>query len=399
MIIKKAQTIRRLALFFAIMASGGTLLIPRELWVILTAIFALASLKWRVTLNLSDRLIIVWIIGVVTLQFAIEGYANPASLLSKTVTYLAAFLLLKVYVLNGAQSLRQDLFAILSLFALQAIITSALGNTAPGIFSSIAIGELVYYHIAFVFNFHYVHNIVTPIIRPNGLFYEPGVYQIYLSIFLFLSLFWKRDLRWGAVALCAVLTTLSTIGVIIASIQVIAFSVSYILKARGPKLVLGIYLIPVATAAILFLAFDNANDKILGDGRGSAIARQFDLQVGLNIVADNPLFGIGFATDAYRARSRQLTSLVMDLPEHDAEDRANSNGLLQIPISIGIPLALPLFIALFRQQFFEKRVIFVATVLLSLGGQSLSFTVFFLFLFFSGMMLPPKRARTTINAV
>lgn len=385
-----AQTIRRLALFSAIMASGGTLLIPREAWLVLTALLALSSLRFRIGLGIGDSIILLWVFSVTLLQLAIDGYANPVSLLSRLFTFLTALLLLKLYSRNKYLYIKSDLFFILSIFAVQAIITSLLGNTIPGAFEALQVGELVYYHIGYIFNFHYPHNIVSSTIRPNGLFYEPGVYQIYLSIFLFQTLFWKRDLRWIVIALCAVLTTLSTIGVIIAVIQIIVFSISYLSKAKGPNLLLGCLAIPIAIGALLAVTIDNASDKFLGEGRGSTIARVFDAQVGANIIAENPLRGIGFSTDAYQAHSRQMTFLVTDLPEREAENRRNSNGLLQIPISIGIPLSLPLFIGLFRQRLFERRLLFALIIALSLAGQSLSFSVFFMMIFFSGMIANSK---------
>ncbi|OZA19993.1 MAG: hypothetical protein B7Y02_00150, partial [Rhodobacterales bacterium 17-64-5] len=57
----------------------------------------------------------------------------------------------------------------------------------------------------------------------------------------------------------------------------------------------------------------------------------------------------------------------------------------QMFYTIGIPLALPLFIALFRQSLFQHRIIVGVLILLSLIGQSLTFSIFFLFLIFSGM--------------
>lgn len=400
MIIQKSRSLRIMALFFAIMASGGTLLIPREVWVVFTLIAALMALRWKVSLRSNETYIYVWIAAVTLLQLALGGADELMSVASRLTTSLAAFFLLKAYLSQGLDAFQRDAFDVLKPLAIIAIATSILGNVVPNSFSPLAVGDLVYYHLGYILNFHYVHNVVTPLIRPNAVFYEPGVLQIYLTIFMYLAFFWRNSIFWSAISLISLLTTISTIGILNAVFLLCFGLVNLSQKLRGKKLILMITLIVTALPGTYVLLSSNINEKFYGADRGSAIARQYDLATGINIIREHPITGIGFSTDAYQNQSAALGYKNTELAFEHAVERANSNGIVQIFFSIGIPLALPLLIGMFRQRLFQRRIVLGFILFTSLLGQSLAFSVFFLFIFFSGMLVklqPVSRSQRIIS--
>lgn len=382
---------RRMALFFAIMASGGNLIVNREVWVVGAFLAALNSLRWRVVVPTEFSIIFAWIVAVTALQLVGHGAADVMSILSRLFTFLTAMLLLSIYYEIGRRPLADDLFALLKLMTVQAIMTSVVGNLAPQLFSTLDIKGIVYHHIAFVLNFHYVNNVTAPFIRPDGFFYEPGVYQIYLSIFLFLAMYVRRSLRWSAIGLVALMTTTSTIGLLLAAFLIFAFPFTQGRKLSGRKLVTAILVLLIAGPVIGVAAAQNFERKIFGDGRGSFVARQYDFFTGLNILSASPVTGIGFSAQNYLDSKQYSGSDKARISRSDALARRNSNGIMQIFFAVGVPLGLFLFIGLVRQELFEKGFIVSVIVVLSLMGQSLPFTVFFMMIAFSGMMIPPRQ--------
>ena len=389
---RQGRSIRIAALFFAMMASGGNLIVPRELWVVLTLVASLIALRGRPPMAASRMLIYVWITLVTLLLMVLYGQDQLISTLSRLAIFVSALLLLEIYLAKGAAYLRDDLLVILKLMALQAIATSVIGNVAPSIFSTIDVGGLIYHHLGFVLNFHFAHNVPTSFIRPNGFFYEPGVFQFYLALFLYICLFWKRDLTWAAIGLVALLTTLSTIGLMAAVFLLLAAAISLSQTARGAKVVASLVIIIGAMPFVAFIAINNASAKFHGEDRGSFVARQYDLFTGLNLIQAKPLTGIGFDSDSYLFHSAKLGYAATGLDRASASERLNTNGIVQIFYAIGIPLGLPLFIAIFRQVLLPRRYIVAVILLLSLSGQSLAYSVFFMFILFSGMLVRNKRA-------
>ena len=73
----------------------------------------------------------------------------------------------------------------------------------------------VYQTLLGVFNYHVIVDDLTSIIRPDGFFFEPGVYQIYLNLYLYLALFVFRRPLQALLAAAAVLSTQSTTGMAI----------------------------------------------------------------------------------------------------------------------------------------------------------------------------------------
>jgi hypothetical protein len=100
-------------------------------------------------------------------------------------------------------------------------------------------------------------------VRNQGLFWEPGVLQVFLNILLFLSLFVRRfKLSLVGLISFAVLSTLSTTGLLIMILQFVVYSTTVIRK--------NILLLPLFIALLLgfyTLSSLNLSDKILGDGQ------------------------------------------------------------------------------------------------------------------------------------
>ena len=388
-------SLRRAALLGAILISGGLMLFPRELILLLIIVLSLVIIDLRLPTRRTMGPLFSLLAVILVVTLVRQGPVSIGSLVSRFANYLAAVLLLQVYLRAPAGSLVRDLRALLQPMAWQAIATVVLAHTVGGFFMPLAIGEHDYLTLLGLFNYHITVVDLTSLIRPDGFFFEPGVFQIYLNLYLYLALFVFRQRLQVALAVLAVLATQSTTGLVICLLLLGAALAKYVavgsLRRRAAAAAIALILAP----PMLYLGYDNITEKLFGAAQGSSWAREYDLFTGLNIIAENPLLGIGFEVDRYLAASGRVGFEDTLLTSAQLEERPTSNGLVQLFYSLGIPLGLVFAFGLFRQKLFSHRILIGLWLTLSLFGEALLFTPFFLLIVLSAFLVVPttRRAR------
>jgi hypothetical protein len=393
--MRRSDLNRRAILLLAILMSGGSLLFPRLPILALIVLLCLAARQWRIDLRreLLPALLLL------TAIFAIAVFRTEAGSVESTLVrfanFVAGLLLLDVYLHAGAQSLQRDLFAILKPMVWQAILTVILGETVNWLFLPVDVQDTIYFTLLGIFNYHVTLEDSNTLIRPDGFFYEPGVFQIYLNIFIYLALFVYRRIGWAAFGVIALFATQSTTGVVICLIVAGSYvTTRYINRGSIALRIAKVFLAVLLIVPLAYLAANNIREKTSGESQGSFLVRQYDLLTGINVVLEHPLTGIGFDYDQYHRAANRLGYADTTLPGKLTEDRSNSNGVVFLLYSIGIPLAIPFFIGIFRQVLLpQQRLLVGVLLLLSLSGESIIFTPFFLMLIFSGIMLRRRPAR------
>lgn len=323
------------------------------------------------------------------------------SLLSRAVNFIASIMLLNMYLNERKTTLRDDLYFILKLMSYQALITSILGNFAPGLFhpaQSSVVATRTYQTIGYVFTFH-----MTPLdtfVRPDGLFFEPGVLQIYLCIYLYLALHEYDDWRQGALAMAGIVSTYSTSGSIVSLLVIAAYLVNK-LRREGitKRTTIYIYATLVMSPLIGLYVSINLSEKFSGARESSYLARQSDFYTALNIISANPIIGVGFTKEEYlkAAVSARWASPLFPIEVLYEED--TTNGVLSIIYSVGIPISTILFIGLYRQVFFREKMLFLMLLILSLLGQKLFLSNFILMLCFSGLVGKRWTEQLSVNVL
>lgn len=388
--LQPVQTARYAALFSAFMASGGNPIVPREVWVVLTILLCLYLSGWKLRVDRHLRLVYAWVILTLVLVTFIQPMPPVSSVLSRLMVFISAVLVLQVYLKAGTAQLYEDLFAILRLMAIQAILTPLLGTLLPQIFMIVNVNGVAYHSLAFIFNFHYVHDEIAQYVRANGFFYEPGVFQFFLSIFLYLCLFWKVSVKWSLIACLAILSTWSTIGFGVIGLLVPIAMVTTMRQRRGQTLIISMLLIILAAPVVVKMARDNVSDKLTGELSGSFLARQYDLYTGINIIQDKTLTGIGFSVERYLSYSRINGFAGSELRQEQTDERPNTNGIIQVLYTIGVPLGFPLLLGIFTQTLFRNRIAMAVVMGMSLYSQPLAFATFPLAILLSGMILKTR---------
>lgn len=392
------RRLRQLALLAAMLMSGGLMLIPREpvLVIVVATCFVLKNplrlfrpefaLIWMVLFAVAG----VVLIGGESFQLTpmIIRYAN----------FLAGLALLLVYIDERRSTLADDLYPMLKLMAFQAVLTPVAYIALANYFFTVRVFDTEYVTFYFLFTFHEFQDFGAILKRPDGFFFEPGVFQIYLNIFLFIALFVRRQNAVDiGLATAAVLATQSTTGVVIMLMQFAAGYFVWLRTAdRGQKLGVFVF-VPIMLLPLGAYMTYNVSEKFYGALSGSAEAREYDLRTGINVALEQPWTGIGFDYEKYFDIASRVGYREAQLSRENITERGNTNGIVVLFYSMGFPLAIVFLLGLYRQRLFRPGWLMAAVAGLSLISESLSFTPIFLMLTFSGLLIQPKRVRDLIG--
>lgn len=386
------QRIRQVALIAAILISGGLLSIPREplLMIVLVACFVLKN-----PLKLfGGEFAFIWVLLIAVLGVVLIGGEDfqLMPIIIRYANFAAGLALLLAYIDERRSTLADDLYWILKLMAIQAILTPVMVILFGQFFTTFTVNETQYSTLFYVFTYHEFVATGSPFKRPDGFFFEPGVFQIYLNIFLFICLFVRRQRPLDiALAALAVIATQSTTGAVILVLQ-FAYAYFVWLRTADRRQKLGVFVfVPIILLPLGAYMTYNVTEKFYGQLSGSAEAREYDLRTGLRVAMEKPLTGIGFDYEKYFDVASRVGYREADLSRENITERGNTNGIVVLLYSLGFPLAFVFLLGLIRQRMFRPGLLMAALALLSLTAESLSLTPIFLMLTFSGLLIKPRR--------
>ena len=227
--------------------------------------------------------------------------------------------------------------------------------------------------------------------RNAGIFWEPGILQIYLNILFFLELsIFKRDKLLLLLIFIAILTTYSTTGLLILLIQVI-----YFLQKELKYNIATIFILLVAIP-LYFIVSINMTEKVYGERESSFQKRLFDLTQPLFIALEYPLTGVGLDNDRWqevRAEFYINSDLNNTLRQVGVEQkfettsRGSSNSVMYMLAGMGFPTTILLLFMFIKQQIItQDRFIWFIILFLSIMSEPLLFRPFFLIFIVSGFL-------------
>ena len=288
------------------------------------------------------------------------------------------------------------LYVVLKLFLLHGLLSFVFSFIVEDYlvsFTSIYYKTKTFFHI---FNYNPTHQIDLlgfKLYRNQGLFWEPGVFQVFLNILFFLEAFIiKRNKLLLYLASFVILTTYSTTGFFILFIQLL---VLFFQNSDNR-----VYLIP--TVLIIMLPLYNLfklniEQKIYGENQMSFQIRLFDLIQPVGIALENPLTGIGLDRDKfveYRYsyflpfksinKIQDFSGIMM---KQQGTDEGSTNSLMFLLAGAGIPTTVFFLYMLSRQQIVRSnRRLFVFIIIISIMSSPLLFRTFFFMFIVSGLM-------------
>ena len=256
------------------------------------------------------------------------------------------------------------------------------------------------YHETLTFNylFHYspkdgtvINLLGLDISRNAGMFWEAGILQGYLNLLFFLEIsVFKRNRKLLALIILTILTTFSTTGLLLLTLQIAYFSQK--LLKNNTKVILFIVLI----IPLYFVLNANVNEKIYGKGEASFQKRLLDLTQPFFIAIENPLTGVGLDLDRFQEvregfyiNSDLNSSLNQIGIEQKVEttSKGSTNSVMYMLAGMGFPIAL-LFIYMFtKQQIITKdRLMWFTLTFIFVMSEPLLFRPFFFIFIVSGFM-------------
>ena len=340
---------------------------------ILVLFLLYSKINFRISNQTSGMLIFIFIYFLYSLIISF-GKSDMIFLAYRFHDIISAFLLIN-YILVRKIDILKEINYVFRLIIIHAFIGFILSVFFFDLFSPISYLTDEKIGISRFLLFFAPNSSYLGIHRAQGLFWEPGVLQIYLNIFLFILLSVNQKKEWFFILLTSflILATLSTTGFIIFSIIIVHFFSGIIL--RKP-----IFLILFLLTSPIFYSYYNftkiiLNDKFDGDRIGSYEARRFDALNSFNIILDNP-FGIGFSHEKYQEMARNNIYNIQSLVK---TDRASTNGIFILFVSTGIFFGFVFLTMLFFQNILQKnRFLFFLIIIFSLTSEPLFFSPFFL---------------------
>lgn len=224
--------------------------------------------------------------------------------------------------------------------------------------------------------FYFYQGIDTWNYRNAGIFWEAGAYQVFLSLALVFEVYFiKKSLARKAILIAAIVSTISTVGLLVLVIlsAVRLFSRKSLYNLSLSVVLISGLLISGVFDALLWGKFDGENisgvDRIVG--------QLADLQLFLSA----PIFGVGFSAypESFKSAAYALGAF--------APTSSNSfTGLLALNgIFYSLLLFLPMFAFFIKNSVqFSGRILMLAIFIMLLSSQGLFNQILFLSIMFYG---------------
>ncbi len=309
----------------------------------LIAVFLVSLVVWYLYSDrkINDRFllyVVVFTSMLLALRLYTEGSLSLASIIASTIKLVLAYLIVKTVGRRFVDTYLK-LIVFLAAISLLGYATDRF-NLFDGIVRRLPpVGEMGYEGFFYVFRFPW------HISRNNGIFFEPGAYQIFLNFALFLLFFFKvgftEKKKWIYIGILTttLITTFSTTGFMIFIVLLVMFFIRSELLGRPQKFILfGLSFLVVillsaqfySTLVVKIDAYLNANEYDFGY---SAQNRSADAKTDLKVFRKH-IFGLGY--DDY-FKEFGILGRVGD------ERGYSSNGVTKMLAVYGLPFSLFIF--------------------------------------------------------
>lgn len=226
--------------------------------------------------------------------------------------------------------------------------------------------------------------------RNQGLFWEPGVLQFYLNLFLFLQLYIFK--RKGYDILITILVIISTYSTTAYGCMLLILSL-YLLTLIRKKIFVGIFAIMITLGALPFF-IANFQNKIQGEKQTSALVRLYDLAEQMLVIKNYFLTGVGLDDGQYaQIRTKyKLSGSLAQLIYFNGAERGSTNSVMFILGTMGIFMGGWWIIAYTKQQFVPanrlrgNKLLLTAFLLIGVSVEPLLLKPFFITFMVSGMI-------------
>jgi len=399
----KQKFLDNLIVFMLVMSSGGLLFVFNRnlsygifLAILSISYFLLSKKIHKISFNSSIiTIIILFGLFIINYLFAVND--------QEINKYYYYFMVISVSVFSLTHFANNKNRLLLSLYkVLQIIVFHSLLNFVFFFFinDNLSIISSTYHECETFLNlFFYTteRGIITlfglEFCRNQGLFWEPGVLQVFLNIFFFLDAFIFKKSRFMLVlAAVTIVTTYSTTGIALLLLQ----SLVYILKElKNNKWLVSLFIFFTIPVVMIFNL--NVEEKFQGEKEFSFQKRLFDLTQPLFIAAEYPLTGIGLDLNQFQGMreefyfsSSNLQALQNQIgveSKMTGTDKGSSNSIMFLFAAMGFPTAILLIYMFFKQQIInDNKWLLMIIMLISVMSEPLLLRPFFFIFIVSGFV-------------
>lgn len=400
---EKAKKTELILVFLTILLSGTLINISAPLQFGITLIILILSLVLLINKSKIDRLVIqntLFLLLVIILIFFGKYFGSEVHSIvtyGSYITNILIALLILVYFSNKPESLTKSIYIVLYFIMLHALLSLlawyVIGNflTYVPIVKTYTFGYIFYY----VYTDSDVLNAIRtveffgfPFFRGSGIFWEPGILQIYMNILLFLSLYIYPNRRISVLSSVVIFTTWSSTGMVILVMQIFFYMLSKLSTKNALKTVALFGVI----AMMLIPLQENLTHKLEGEDAGSGFTRALDTMTAINIIKNNPLFGIAIDSEVYKRELEQNRAFIDMAGSREERDAKNTNSILNYFVFFGIPIGILILYSLYHQNIFprNKMPLFLLFVI-AMSTEPIGFYVFPLMLIFSKYILKHQK--------
>lgn len=374
-----------LALVFLLIANFGSVLsvvFPRIIWiaVLLLSFLQIFRGRFRSSSKMLFTLLFIWLIAFISAivtSTAISFYFGV--LIGATLAFLV------ICCNENYESIKEYIYKSCKLIAILALINVALRFLIPGVFTFYqSQTDYTVHTLYFIFNFQ-----TGDIFRNQGLYWEPGVLQIIMNLYLFLILIEKNESYMKAILpILVIVSTLSTTGLIIMSVTLF-----FSLKKKHIRISFKAgFLIVAASVLLAPFVYSNIREKLTSDTDPSAALRAYDMYNGLLVIKDNPIFGVGMDPAQFYLKSKGKDIFGYDTSSFNFEDRGNTNTWISIAMMFGLPVLILFALSLYHQKIFKDKKLFFFIIFMALFSEPLFPYPFLLLLNLSHIPLNNKKS-------
>lgn len=231
-------------------------------------------------------------------------------------------------------------------------------------------------------------------VRNYGIFREPGVFQMYISIALIFLIYYSNEfsLKKFVVLILSIILTFSTTGYIalfaIICLYFINNRTKYTISSKNKLLVIIFMLVGIAyvtTKTDLLSSEGMVFDKLSNTERHTTLARMSSVTSNIKMWEESPLLGVGLqkAEDLFP---------ILSLKDYGFASQHNTNTFLAELATFGLFYFLLFFFGIiFISKYIglkttERCLIFTVLLILSIG-EKLTFSPFFFLMVFYGYQL------------
>ena len=239
----------------------------------------------------------------------------------------------------------------------------------------------------YLFYFNGVDNGFAGMPRIQGFCWEPSCWNLLLDLNLVFALYFKERLSVIIASLFAIITIMSTTGLMV---MLVIVGIYYMMNMRLKRILQTSVALCIFALLIGPIIYGNLRDKL---NSGSGNARIGDFAIALAVIEKHPLLGIDIddlthSALAMQARERAWTA-TGDKVGYMEQEMVNSFAALIV--EWGVPIVLIIFWLMFKTPLLPEKklkMLYLFAVLCVLMGTPIARTGFFYLYAFSTILLP-----------